>query len=214
MPDHRIARTAGLLYFAIILLGLTAEAALRQPLLATPGALADGATALRLAVAADTLMVAADIALAYLLWRLLAPWGYELAALAALFRLAQAAVIAAHLPTQYEALLWIGAGETDLATHAMTLHAAAYDLGLVFFGINSILTGLLLIRSATFPAWLGALLSAAGVVYLTGSALRLLAPAWVEVFAPAYLIAVVAETAFAALLLMRGLHRGRVPSPA
>jgi hypothetical protein len=214
MQDHHIARISGLLYLAIIALGLTAEAALRQPLLAAPGTLAENAMALRLAIAADAVMVAADIALAWFLWRLLSPWGREIAALAAIFRLAQAAVIASHLATQYEALLWIEAGQTDLALHAMQLHAAAYDFGLVFFGINSVLTGLLLIRSAAFPAWLGTLLSAAGLVYLTGSALRLLAPDWIEAFAPAYLVAVVAETSFAVLLLIRGRSPRNAPAPA
>ena len=204
MQDQRVAQASGILYLTIIALGLTAEIAVRQPLLAATGSLAGWETSLRLAIAADAVMVAADIALAWLLWRLLAPAGRDLAALAALFRLAQAATIAAHLSTQYEAVLWIANDRPDLANHALQLHAAGYDFGLTFFGINSILTGLLLVRHANFPNWIGGLLGAAGMVYLTGSALRLLAPGWVETFAPAYLIAVIAETGFAAVLLCTG----------
>ena len=211
MHARHIARTAGLLYLTIVALGLTAEIAIRQPLLSASGPLDGWAAPLRLATAADAVMVAADIALAYLLWRLLAPVGRDLAAMAALFRLAQAAVIAAHLSTQYEAALLIEAGQPEAALHVLSLHAAGYDFGLIFFGINSVLTGLLLIRSLDFPAWLGGLLGAAGLVYLTGSGLRLLAPHLVEPFAPAYLVAVVAETAFAIVLLrakpLAGAHR-------
>lgn len=210
MQDRHISRTAGILYLTIIALGLTAEVAVRQPLLSATGALDGWAIPLRFAVAADAVMVAADIALAYLLWRLLAPAGRDLAAMAALFRLAQAAVIAAHLSTQYEAGLLIESGQYVLARHALHLHAAGYDFGLIFFGINSVLTGLLLIRSVDFPAWLGTLLGAAGLVYLTGSGLRLLAPGLVDGFAPAYLVAVVAETAFAVVLL-RGKPSARRP---
>lgn len=211
MKDQSIARASGALYVTIIALGLTAEVAVRQPLLAAAGPLADWETPLRLAIAADAVMVAADIALAYLLWRLLVPAGQHIAAIAALFRLAQAAVIAAQLSTQYDAVLWIANGEPDLARHAMQIHAAGYDFGLIFFGINAVLTGLLLIRHTDFPSWLGGLLGAAGLVYLTGSTLRLLAPGWVETFAPAYLIAVVAETAFA-VVLIKG-RRPRVSNP-
>ena len=214
MPDLRTTRLAGLLYIAIIGLGLVAEVAVRQPILAldaqaAASAIAGGPVAFRLAIAADAVMVAADIALAYLLWQILAPSGRQIAALAALFRLAQATVIASALATQYEALLWVQQGEAELALHALRQHGAGYDFGLIFFGICSVLTGILLIRNPAFATWLGGLLAAAGLVYLTGSFLRLIAPGAVEAFAPAYLIAVVAETAFALALLTGGYGRIR-----
>lgn len=209
MPDTQTARAAGLLYLLIIVLGLSAEIVVRQPLLALDAAgaaeaIAAGEMAFRLSIAADAVMVAADIALAFLLYVLLAPAGPGLAALAALFRLAQASVIASNLSTQYEALLFIDRGLPDLAVQSLELHGAGYDFGLIFFGINSVLTGILLVRHTGFPRPLGWLIGAAGAVYLTGSGLRLLAPDLVDVFAPAYLVAVLAETAFAVTLLRAG----------
>ena len=83
------------------------------------------------------------------------------------------------------------------------------DLGLIFFGINSVLTAILLVRSEAFANWLGWLLCVAGLVYLTGSTLRVLSPDMAEAFAPAYLVAVIAETAFAVALLRLGLKEPR-----
>ena len=60
----------------------------------------------------------------------------------------------------------------------------------------------------------GWLIAAAGPVYLTGSALRIMTPDASAAFAPAYLIAVAAELAFAATLLARGYRFRHAPAPA
>lgn len=210
-------RASGALYLLIIVTGLTSELALRGPLIGTtPGEtsalIIDGDIQLRLSILADAIMISADVALAILLFGILASAGRTLATLAAAFRLIQAAILGAGLTTLYSALTWTSAGHPDLAHGALHLHAAGYDLGLIFFGINSVLTGLLLIRHPTFPAWLGAMLTAAGAVYLTGSTFRILAPDVHILFQPAYLIAVIAETAFAVMLLSRGFARTE-PAP-
>ena len=72
-------------------------------------------------------------------------------------------------------------------------------LGLVFFGISSLATAMLLARAG--PRVLSALIAAAGLVYLAGSGLRILAPALTDSFSPAYLVAIVAETAMTIWLL-------------
>jgi hypothetical protein len=210
-PSH-LLRAAGALYLVIIATGLTGELALRGPLLgATPEdtatALATGETLLRLSVLADALMISADVALAILLFAILAPVGRLLASLAAAFRLIQAAILGAGLTTLFSALVWSGAGQPEMAHSALFLHATGYDLGLIFFGISSVVTSLLLIRHPDFPAWLGAMVGAAGLVYLTGSTLRITLPEAYLLFQPAYLGAVVAETAFAVTLLAKGLPR-------
>ncbi len=213
MKHEAFSRPAGVLYLVIIVLGLTSEIAVRTPLAGLGGgdlvnAVTAGETLFRLSILADAAMVACDIALAYLLFRLLSPVNATLAGVAALFRLAQAAVIGANLTVQYDALLWVGAGQGDMARHALELHAAGYDIGLIFFGINSLLTGVLLVWTAEFSRPLGWMLGTAGIVYLTGSSLRILNPTAAEAFMPAYLIAIVAEVSFAvALLRMRRLAR-------
>ena len=212
------AKTAGLLYALIILLGLSSELLLRGPLFhegdpaATAAAILGAEALLRLSVLADMAMAVADVALAVLLLWLFRVVDPLLAALAVAFRLAQAAVIAANLLNLHGSLLVLETPgmppgpAAGLAYAGLDLHRHGYDLGLVFFGVNAVLMGALILRSTGFPRWLGHLMIAAGAVYLTGSALRFVAPDLGTVFQPAYLVAVVAEVSFAVLLL-----RGRVP---
>ena len=209
---HRdAALAAGLLYAAIILLGLTSELVLRAPLMVTGDA---GETAARLAsmpgrlassVLADAAMVAADVALAALLFVIFRQISEGLAALAALFRLIQAAVIAAGLPVLWSAGAWssVPNGE-DQAMVALMTHAAGYDLGLIFFGMGSILVAALMARHHAFPKALSLLMASAGLVYLTGSTLRIVAPELVDAFQPFYLVAILAEAWFAVALLRLG----------
>ncbi|MAB08179.1 MAG: DUF4386 domain-containing protein [Rhodobacteraceae bacterium] len=207
-----MARLAGVLYLAIILLGLTSELALRGALL-VPGDAAATAERilaapglLRASLAADTLMALADVALAVLLYLLLRPVNGGVALAAMVFRLVQAALIAMSLLFQQAALLTLDAGgDPALALGAMEMHGHGYDLGLVFFGVNSLLTGWLLWRSGWVPRALAGLLALAGLVYLSGSFLLFLAPAQAAAFQMAYVIPVVAETGFCLWLLIRGL---------
>ena len=58
----------------------------------------------------------------------------------------------------------------------LDLHGHGYDLGLVFFGINSLIMGVLVWRSGLFARGFGVGLAIAGSVYLVGSGLRFFAP--------------------------------------
>jgi len=220
IPSTGTLRLAGALYLAIIVLGIGSEAALRAPLIdlgnaaASAAAIRDAAGTFRLSAAADLVMALCDVALAVLLFMLFRPVAPILALTAMVFRLVQAAIISANLIHLQAALLLI-AGGPDLATLApdeasalatlfLALHGHGYDLGLAFFGINSVLTGVLIWMSGLVPRAIGAGLIAAGAVYLTGSGLRLLAPAMVDAFMPAYGVAVIAETAFCLWLLVLG----------
>jgi hypothetical protein len=89
-----------------------------------------------------------------------------------------------------------------MALHALNLHAHGYDLGLVFFGFNSLLTGTLIWMSGLFPRVIGVGIVLAGMVYLTGSTLRFFAPDLFDIFAPAYGITILAEGAFCVVLLL------------
>jgi hypothetical protein len=212
-----VARLAGVLYLGIIVLGIWSELAVRAPL-AVPGDPAatltnirEAAALLRLSLAADTLMAVFDVALAVLLFVLLRPVDPLLALMAMAFRLIQAAVIGATLLNQQAALLVLGAGDVtpELAALFLDLQSHGYDLGLIFFGVNSLLTGYLVVRSGFLPRLIGAGLAAAGVVYLTGSYLLFLAPGFADAFAPAYAVPLVAEAAFCLWLLLRGVDAAR-----
>ena len=92
---------------------------------------------------------------------------------------------------------------TPLALVFLDLHGHGYDLGLVFFGVNSLIMGLLVWQSGHFARVFGAGLAIAGLVYLIGSGLRFFAPEWSPAFAPAYLLTILAETAFCFRLLLQ-----------
>lgn len=221
MTDHvltqdlaRKARLAGLLYLIIIVAGLGAELGLRGPLIDLGDAAGTAAAILaapgqfRLAIAADLVMALCDAGLAillYLVFRAVAP-GLALSAM--VFRLIQTVLIAASLMALLTAwlLLTRAEGLTDAAVLALVfvdLHGHGYDLGLVFFGVNSLMMGALVWRSGVFARAFGAGLAVAGLVYLTGSGLRFFAPEWSEGFAPAYGLTILAETAFCLRLLLQ-----------
>lgn len=125
------------------------------------------------------------------------------------FRLIQSVMIAMNLMQMQSALLLLtgatgmGAPEAEaMALHALNLHAHGYDLGLVFFGFNSFLTGYLIWISGLFPRVIGGGIVRAGLGYLSGSTLRFFAPALFDAFAPAYGITILAEGAFCVVLLL------------
>lgn len=215
-----MAHFAGLLYLIIIVLGITSEVALRGPLVdladanTTAEAILGAVDSFRLSIAADLVMAIADVALGILLYVLFRPVAPTLALAAMIFRLVQAVLIGANLMNMQAAWLLISGGQ-DIAALApgqaeamaalfLNMHAHGYDLGLVFFGINSLMTGALIWRSGFAPKTLGAGLAVAGLVYLTGSALRFFVPGAFDAFAPAYGITVLAETAFCVWLLIVG----------
>lgn len=215
------ARWAGLLYLIIIVFGISAEVALRGPLIdfasagGTASAIIEGIGAYRLSIAADLIMAVADAGLAILLFILLRPFAPHLALAAMIFRLIQSVLIAANLMNMQGALLLLTGGQDltglapeqaeALALFLINMHAHGYDLGLVFFGINSVMTGALIWRSKLVHKSIGIGLALAGLVYLTGSSLRFFAPELFELFSPAYLLTILAEGALCLSLLAFGL---------
>lgn len=223
--EQRIARLAGLLYLVIITCGIWSEGVARASLVvpgdaaATAGNIQASTGLFRMALAADTLMLLCDVALAVLLYLLFRPVGRTLALMAMAFRLVQSAVLGMNLLNHAAALLvldrtapgavFLPDQGNALALLFLELHSHGYDAGLLFFGVNCLLIGWLIIRSQQFPALLGPLIAGAGVVYLTGSYLRFLAPDMADAFAPAYLLPLIAETSFCLWLIVRGVNNGR-----
>lgn len=213
-------RAAGLLYLVIIVCGISAEVLLRGPLVdlanagATALAIREASSQFQLAIAADVIMAMADAGLAVLLFVLFRPVAPTLALAAMIFRLVQSVMIGANLMNMQAAWLLISGGQDigalapgqpeAIANLFLNMHAHGYDLGLVFFGLNSLMTGLLIWRSGFVPKLLGGAIAAAGGVYLVGSTLRFFAPVAFEAFAPAYGITILAEGAFCLWLLFGG----------
>jgi len=95
----------------------------------------------------------------------------------------------------------------DLALIFIAMHAYGYDLGLIFFGVNCLLTAVLIVQSGFVPRVLGIGIGLSGLVYLSGSILRFLAPELHGIVAPAYVVPLVAETAFGLWLLFTPRNR-------
>lgn len=210
----RQARLAGLLYLLIIVAGLGAELALRGPLIDLGDAAGTAAAILaapgqfRLAIAADLMMALCDAGLAILLYLIFRVASPGLALSAMVFRLIQTVLIAANLMAMQAAWLLIsgGAGLVDtnaLALMFLDLHGHGYDVGLVFFGINSLIMGVLVWRSGLFARGFGVCPAIAGLIYLVGSGLRFFAPDLSLAFASAYGFTIIAETAFCLRLLLQ-----------
>jgi len=210
----RQIRIAGLFYLIIIVAGLGAELGLRGPLIdladaeGTATAILAAPGQFRLAIAADLIMALCDAGLAILLCLIFRSAAPALALSAMVFRLIQTVLIAANLMALQAAWLLISggtevAGAEALALVFLDLHGHGYDLGLVFFGVNSLIMGMLVWRSGVFARVFSIGLAAAGLVYLTGSALRFFAPDLSAAFAPAYGVTILAETAFCLRLLLQ-----------
>lgn len=220
-PSHAPYRAAGVVYLILIAAGISSEVAFRAPLSgladlsALPGGAEAAVAALRSALLLDAVMALSDVALGALLLVILRPAGEALALMAFSLRLVQAAILGAGLVLHHGAALALGeGGPAELAPFLLSLHAHGYDMGLFFFGASCLATGALLLRHPAFPAALGWGIGAAGLVYLSGSALRFLAPGLSAGFAPAYAVPLVAELALALWLLFGARGRAARGRPA
>lgn len=199
------ARFAGFCYLVIILCGVGSEVALRGPLIdfgsaeQTMQAINAEHMRFRLSIMADVVMALADAALAVLLFLMFRSVSAGLALGALVFRLLQSGLIAAGLLNLQAALFF---DDAEQALSFIALHAYGYDLGLIFFAVNCFLTAVLIVRSGFVPRFLGIGIGLSGVVYLTGSVLRFVAPDLHGFIAPAYVLPLIAETAFCLWLLV------------
>lgn len=216
----RYARLAGVLYLLIIVCGLSGELLVRASLIvpgdpaATVGNILAAPGLFRAGFAADAIMLISDVAIAVVFYLLFRQVSQALALTAAAFRLIQAAVLASGLLSYYAPMLLLTdpayahglpqEGRDAMVAFYLDLHAHGYDLGLIFFGVSSLLLGQLVRKSRMFPALLGYGLQAAGAVYLVGSAVRFLVPGLHGTVQPLYLIPLIAELAFCLWLLIKG----------
>lgn len=218
---NRYARIGGVLYLAIIVCGVWSDGFVRSALVVagdpslTAKNILGSMMLFKLSFIADTIMVLCDVALAVVLYVLLRPVDRSLALMAGAFRLIQAAVLGANLLNQSAVILVLsetGKALEPSARDSLALlfaqgHAYGYDIGLLFFGINCLMTGYLVYRSGFLPRPIGILVIASGPVYLAGSYLRFLVPEAAEALQMAYLLPLLAESAFCVWLLIRGIDR-------
>ena len=230
-PQRKVARMAGVLYLVIIVTGIFAQFFVRSTLIVPgdPSATAAKITAseslFRAGIAADLVMIIADVAIGILFYVLLRHVSHALALLAAFFRLAQAATLGINLLNLLFALeLLGGAGYLSVfgteQLHALALpylnaHATGYALGLGFFAFSILILGYLIFKSDAFPRILGILLLLASFGYLLDTFARVLLVNYADyqpIFDTAVIMpAFIAELALGLYLLIKGV---RAPRPA
>lgn len=220
--DLRIyARIAGLLYLVIIVCGISSEVLIRFRLIimedaaVTAGNILASEPLFRAGFAADTVMLLADVAVAVIFYVLFKPAGKTLALTAAAFRMTQAAVLGLNLLNYYAAILLLKGGVFSVSFEAgqvnslallfLDLHRHGYDLGLLFFGVSTLVLGVLVIKSNLIPALMGYGLIAAGMVYLSGGYTRFLFPNYLTYIEPFYIIPLIVEISFCLWLLLKGV---------
>jgi Domain of unknown function (DUF4386) len=225
---QRYARIGGVLYLAIIVLGLFGEAIVRGSLVvpgdatATANAISASESLWRAGIAGDLLMHVLDLPVILVLYVLLRPVSEALALLATFFNLIQTAVLATNKLNLLAPILLLGDGNGLGALAPEQLHALSYlaikahsygfGVGLVFFGFACLVRGYLVFKSGYFPKVLGPLLVLAGLSYLVNSFALLLAPAVASVLFPYILMpAFVGELCFALWLTFKGVNLEKWP---
>jgi hypothetical protein len=174
----------------------------------------------RIGFAGEILHLAADVAVAMILYALFRPVDRNIALLAAFMRLASDIVLAVASIGHFVALRLLGnaeylkAFETDqlqsVAFLALRLHGDAYAICLVFFGFACLSLGYPIIRSSYLPRTLGMLLAIAGACYLVNSFAYFLYPAFAAKLLPGILIPpFAAELSLSVWLIVKGIDASK-----
>lgn len=220
-PGFGSARVAGLLYLTIIVCGLFAEVGVRSRLVeqgdptATAANILEHSALFRVGVAADIVMLLCDVAIAVVLYQLLRPISRTLALVAAAFRMTQTAVLGLNLLSMFQALRIVddadyldtlGSEQLEaLSLLSLDAHRYGYILGLMFFGVSTVVIGAIIRQSGRTPRVLAPLLVIAGLGYLADGAMFFMIPGYDGSASPMVLApALVAEIWFCGWLLTKG----------
>jgi hypothetical protein len=219
-----LARLTGGLYLYIMVAAMFAESFIRDKLIVTGDAtatarnIASSQGLWRWGVAADVSTTSCDVAVTALLFILFRNVSATTSCVAAFFRLAYSATMAASAAFLIAPLLLldgvaprvVSANVTSLIGYSLGLHGAAFDVALTLFGIHLVLLGVLIVRSTFLPRMLGAALAVAGVCYFTNSFIGFLSPALANRLFPWILLpGFLAEGALTLWLLIVGLNTQR-----
>ncbi len=220
------ARSAGLLYLIIIVLGLVGEVAIRGRLVvpgdaaATARSILDGVSLWRAGIAGQLVLLVCAVGLTALWYVLLRPVHRNLAVAVVCFGAVSLAVEslcalqlqAALDPLISPALAQVASKEQLQAMSylAVVSHAKAFGVALVFFGVQCLLVGYLVRKSSFFPAVLGVAMQVVGVCYLVNSFAMFVHPPLQDVLFPAILLpAFLGESAMCLWLLVKGVDEAR-----
>lgn len=216
------ARTGGLLYLLIIVIGVVGEAFIRASLVvpgdaaATAQRILEGALLWRVGIAAQLVLLVCAVALSAIWFVLLRPVHRNLAVAVVCFGLVSLAVEslcalqlqAALDPLTSPALAQVASKEQLQAMSylAVVSHGRAFGVALVFFGVQCVLVGYLVRKSGFFPAALGVAMQVVGACYLLNSFAMFAHPPLQDMLFPAILLpAFLGESAMCLWLLLKGV---------
>lgn len=217
------ARLGGLLYLAIIGLGIFGELFVRGTFVVSGDAMATANSILRSpflwrsSIAGDLLMHVLDIPVILILYLLLRPVSESLALLATLLNLVQTAVLAANklillaplfLQEDVGYLKSFSLEQLHALSYlAVKAHGVGFGIGLIFFGFACLVRGYLIVKSGYLPKFLGIFILIAGLSYLINSFALLLDPSFAASIQPGILVpAFVGELSLCLWLIVNGVN--------
>ncbi|WP_022669106.1 DUF4386 domain-containing protein [Desulfospira joergensenii] len=223
IPAVTYARITGLLYLAIIILGLYSEIFIRSNLISygdadiTAKNILSSQWLFRIGFACDLVVFICDVAVAFLLYVLLKPVNRSVSLISAGFRLTGTAIYGGNLLNYFAALLILSGTEylsafspdqiNAMALMFLNIHKHGYDLGLVFFGMHCLFMGFLLFKSGYFSRIVGILMVFAGIGYVVGSLTLFLSPRYSSVIVPIYIAPLIGELSLCLYLLIKSIKR-------
>jgi hypothetical protein len=169
----------------------------------------------RVGFAALLVMLVCDVGVAVIFYVLFRPVNRTLALLGFAFRIVMTAVLGVLLLARLVPVFLMRDGASLAAFETEQLHALAFlplklfevgfNVALVFFGVDCLVIGWLILRSTFLPRVLGVLMVVAGLLYLTNSFIDFLFP---SVPLPLYILApsFLAELALCLWLIVIGLN--------
>lgn len=220
------ARTGGLLYLIIIVIGLAGEAFIRNSLVvpgdaaATAQRILDNVFLWRMGIVGQLVLLVCAVALSAIWYVLLRPVHRNLAVAIVCFGLVSLAVeslcalqLQAVLdPLTSTALAQVSSpGQLHAMSYlALIAHGKTFAVALIFFGVQCLLVGYLVRKSGYFPAALGVAMQIVGVCYLVNSFAMFAHPPLQNMLFPAILLpAFLGESAMCLWLLAKGVNEAK-----
>jgi len=218
------ARITGLLWLTVILTGVVSMFVLQLPALipgdaaATAKAVLAAASVYHTSLIVDLVSTASYTGVTVFLFLLLRPTNAPVAALAAAFGLIGLIIGLMNLVVHQGPLaLMTNAAQLGVFSLAqlqtlsialMKIENLAFAIAMLFFGLQCFCNGTVLLKSAYFPRFLGALLMLTGIAYVANFFVNLLVPEFGRAFFPVVGVAGFGgEGAMTLWLLLVGLNR-------
>lgn len=217
------ARTGGVLYFMIIILGIFYELVVRNSILipgdsmATMASLRQHEFLWRLGIVAEFMSSIVSIGLILIMYRLTQLVNKDLAMLAAFFNLAGVTIQTGYIIQLIEALFPIGASSylqaftpeqlSAMISLSTKSHLFGFGIALLMFAPYFLLTGYLIYKSVYLPKSVGVLYMISGAGYLVNSVFLILAPQFSGmVFMIIVLPVFIGEMSLSLILLIKGVN--------